>query len=112
MASIVSICNLALSNVGKPSISDLNEGSAEAKACKQFYEHVRDTLLQAFPWRFAGKTQALAEVTNDKPNRWQFAYARPTDCLKFGRVVDDQFADYMPSNGDGLVFQGGFAYAI
>lgn len=82
MASIVSICNLALSNIGKGNINALNEASAEAKACNQFYEHCRDLLLQSYPWRFAGKTQALAELTNDKPGAWGYAYTRPNDCLK------------------------------
>jgi hypothetical protein len=82
MTSVVSICNLALSNLGKDNINDLSEASAEAKACNQFYEHVRDTLLQSYPWRFAGKTASLAEVTNDKPGAWGYAYRRPNDCLK------------------------------
>lgn len=81
MASIVSICNLALSNIGKMNISALSEPGAEAKACNQFYEHCRDILLQAYPWRFAGKTVALAELTNDKPGAWAHAYTRPNDCL-------------------------------
>lgn len=81
MASDVSICNLALSNIGKTNINDTNERGAEAKACRQFYDHVRDTLLQLYPWRFAGKTAALAEVVNDKPG-WRHAYKRPVDCIK------------------------------
>ncbi|CAA2140449.1 hypothetical protein [Hyphomicrobium sp. ghe19] len=82
MASVVSICNLALSNIGKQNIQSLDEPGAEPRACKQFYEHSRDTLLQVYPWRFAGKTESLAEVANDKPGRWARAYKRPVDCLK------------------------------
>lgn len=82
MSSEVYICNLALSNLGKTNISDLSEPTAEARACNQFYAHTRDTLLQAYPWRFAGKTVSLAEVPNDKPGAWRYAYRRPTDCLK------------------------------
>lgn len=82
MTSVVSICNLALSNLGKENINDLAEATAEARACRQFYEHVRDTLLQVYPWRFAGKTAALAELTNDKPGEWGYSYTRPNDCLK------------------------------
>lgn len=82
MASKIFICNLALSNIGKDNINALTEQSAEARACNQFYDHARDTLLQAYPWSFAGKTQALAQVTNDKPGQWGYAYKRPTDCLK------------------------------
>lgn len=82
MSSVVSICNLALSNIGKDNINALTEATAEARACNQFYEHVRDIMLQAYPWRFAGKTASLAELTNDKPGAWGYAYKRPTDCLK------------------------------
>lgn len=82
MASVVSICNLALSNIGKDNISALSEATAEARACNQFYEHTRDLLLQGYPWRFAGKTASMAELTNDKPGAWGYAYRRPNDCLK------------------------------
>ena len=82
MASKIFICNLALSNVGKANISSMTEDSAEARACNQFYDHTRDLLLQSYPWNFAGKTQALGQITNDKPGQWAYAYTRPTDCLK------------------------------
>lgn len=82
MASVVEICNLALSNIGADSIASVDEAGAEAKACRQFYDITRDTLLQAYPWSFAGKTQALAELLNDKPGQWGYAYTRPNDCLK------------------------------
>ena len=82
MASVVSICNLALSNIGKDNINALTDAGAEARACSQFYKHTRDMMLQAYPWRFAGGTVSLAQVTNDKPGQWGYAYQRPTDCLK------------------------------
>lgn len=82
MTSVVSICNLALANIAKKDINSLTEASAEARACNRFYEVTRDILLQAYPWRFAGKTQSLAQLTNDKPGAWAYAYRRPTDCLK------------------------------
>ena len=82
MVSIVSICNLALSNLGSDTINSLSEPTTEARVCNQFYEHTRDTLLQAYPWRFAGKTQSLAELTNDRAGQWGYAYKRPNDCLK------------------------------
>lgn len=97
MASVVSICNLALSNVGKTNISALTEASAEARACNQFYEHVRDVMLQVYPWRFAAKTASLAEVTNDKPGSWEYAYSRPTDCLKV-RWLRSEYSETEPTN--------------
>lgn len=91
MASVVSICNLALSHIGKNNINALTEPTAEARACQQFYAHSRDTLLQVYPWRFAGKTASLAEITNDKPGQWGYAYKRPQDCLKV-RWVRPQYS--------------------
>jgi hypothetical protein len=82
MASVVSICNLALTNLGKTKINALDEPTAEARACNQFYEHTRDMLLQGYPYRFARKTLALAEIANDKAGKWRYAYKRPIDCLK------------------------------
>lgn len=91
MASVVSICNLALSNLGKTNIADIRERSTEARLCRQFYDHVRETLLSVYPWRFAGKTASLAQVTNDKPGQWAYAYSRPNDCLKV-RWVRPQYS--------------------
>ncbi len=83
MTSVVAICNLALTvHLGKKNISDLDEGSAEARACKQLYDHTLSLMLQSYPWRFAGKTASLAQVTNDKVGEWAYAYSRPNDCLK------------------------------
>lgn len=95
MTSIVSICNLALANLGKTDINDLAEPTAEARACNRFYNHTLDLLLQAYPWRFAGRTQALAELTNDKPGEWKRAYARPVDCLKV-RSIAPQYSEDDP----------------
>lgn len=108
MASVVSVCNLALVNVGKPTISDINERSTEARACKQFFSHALDTLLESYPWTVAGKTAAVAQKSvNEKNGLWRYAYELPTDCLKvrsirpqysqseaFGRLYDmDDFGD-------------------
>lgn len=112
MASIVSICNIALSNLGKDNIAALTDSGAEARACNQFYDHVRDTLLQAYPWSFAGKTASLAEVTNDKAGTWLYAYRRPTDCLKVRYVrpaySENDPTDYSAAKADAF----GFAHEI
>jgi hypothetical protein len=112
MSSIVSICNLALSNLGKDNISALTDEGAEAKACNQFYDHVRDTLLQVYPWNFAGKSASLAEVTNDKAGQWRYAYRRPTDCLKIRYVrpqyIADDPNDYSAAQTDAF----GFAHEV
>jgi hypothetical protein len=111
MSSVISICNLALSNIGKSDIQDIDEASAEAKACKQFYEHTRDVLLQSYPWRFATITAALASVTNTKADRWEYAYQRPNDCLKVIRITDVYDLPYSASDGS-LIIAGAHAYHI
>ncbi len=111
MSSVVAICNLALGHLGKDDITSIDEASAEAKACKKFYQITLDVALQAYPWRWARTTEALAQVlTNTKENKWLYAYQRPSDCLKVIRVVDESLADYMPS-GDGVLL-GGHKYEI
>lgn len=90
MASVVEICNLALSNLGKGvPISALDEASEEARQCNQHYEHARDWLLQQFEYQFARKVQALAGLTNDWGERWGYRYSKPNDCLKIIRIVPE-----------------------
>lgn len=96
MASVVSICNLALSNIGKDNIQALTDAGAEARACSQFYEHTRDVLLQGYPWRFAGATVSLAEVANNRLGKWSYAYARPNDCMK-ARWVRPAYSEDEPA---------------
>lgn len=110
MSSVVFICNLALTNLAKPDIEDINEDSSEARACKQYYEHVRDMLLQAAPWRFAAKTVSLAEVTNDKPGDWLHAYQRPTDCLKV-RYIRPEYSE-TPSTDTPPPGEYGYPYEL
>lgn len=111
MASVVSICNLALSNIGKDNINALSDAGAEARACQQFYEHTRDLLLQSYVWRFAGKTLSLAEVTNDKPGAWAYAYRRPTDCLKI-RYVRPEYSETEIDLSDAKLDNFGIAHEV
>lgn len=81
MASEVGICNLALAHLtNKANISALNEQSAEAQYCSQFYPIARDQMLASHTWDFCTKRAALSLLTNDVDS-WAFAYGRPGDCL-------------------------------
>lgn len=93
MPSITDICNIALSHVGKPTINDPDDQSEEARQCKLHYGPTKDSLLQSYPWRFATKVQALGQVTNDWSSRWEYAYQRPTDCLKIIRIIPESDID-------------------
>lgn len=77
----IDVCNLALFNVGSSQqINDLDERTAEAKACKRLYASVRDSCLQRHWWSFAKKRHVLAEL-NRTITGWDFVYSLPHDYL-------------------------------
>lgn len=87
-ASLIDICNAALSHCGiRSRIAAIDEGSAEANACRTHFAMVRDATLRAFDWNFARLTVSLAELTNP-PKRWAHKYALPIDCLRL-RYLND-----------------------
>lgn len=87
MASVVEICNRALSNIGNSrSINSLEEASKEAGECSLHYEACRDSVLADFDWNFATKRLALAD-TNTPPPDWAYAYRYPTDCVRITAIM-------------------------
>lgn len=82
------ICNMALSNIGKGVIENMEEGVENARACKLFYEPTRRECLRSFPWGFAHRVERLAVVDVDVPG-WDFAYAYPDKCLMIRNVASD-----------------------
>lgn len=54
MASVIEICNRALSNIGNSrSINSLTEASKEAGQCSLHFDSCRDAALADFDWNFA-----------------------------------------------------------
>jgi len=88
-SSKTEICNIALSHLGiAKEVANIDtESSAEASACRRFYEMARDETLRDFNWPFATKFAALALVEEDPTDEWSFSYRYPTDCLKVRRVL-------------------------
>jgi hypothetical protein len=89
MASIIQICNMALSHIGAgPLISSIDppDGSVEAGYCATFYDLARTELLEPGNWAFSLKRAQLAELTNAS-EAWTYAYALPSDCLRALRVL-------------------------
>ena len=96
MASVVDICNIALSRLGdEASVTSIDppEGSAQSEHCARWYPLTRDKALQAFPWSFATKTTTLAPLAT-KPCQWEFAYKLPADCL---RIIEVVHPSYVPA---------------
>ncbi|MFQ6256118.1 hypothetical protein ACLMPK_01215 [Yersinia enterocolitica] len=87
MASEIEICNIALSRIGNSrTINGLNEQSKEAAVCSLHYEPCRDSVLSDFPWNFAMKRVALADLGNPPPD-WMFSYRYPTDCMRIIEIM-------------------------
>nr|DAG54475.1 MAG TPA: tail tubular protein [Caudoviricetes sp.] len=89
MASVVTICNLALSRIGdRASISSIDppDGSLQANACSRLYPIALASCLDMHNWSFATRRAKLAKLSysGDKGD-WLFAYALPSDCR---RVID------------------------
>lgn len=90
MASVVDICNLAMSRLGdSANISSIDppESSPQAEYCAQFWPIARDAALEAFPWSFATRRVTLAEVATES-SAWAYAYALPSNCLRVLAVQD------------------------
>lgn len=86
MSSQVTICNQSLLRIGSDTINDIDEESAEAEACKMFYDDVRKSVLRAHPWNFATKTVDLGQDETALTG-WTYAYTLPADCLRAVKIV-------------------------
>lgn len=88
MASVVQICNMALSHIGSDArVSSISppDGSVEAGHCATFYDQARTELLEPGNWNFSLKRASLAQVVNDS-DAWAYAYAKPAACLRALRI--------------------------
>jgi len=94
MASVVQICNMALSHIGSEArVSSISppDGSVEAGHCAMFYDLARTELLEPGNWAFSLKRAPLAEVTNPSTG-WAYAYAKPSNCLRALRILRPSIA--------------------
>jgi hypothetical protein len=88
MASVVGICNIALSNIGDEKISSLTDNNDRARACNLRYEDTRDAVLRAHPWNAATTRVELAASTDTPVWGFTYKYALPSDCLRVLDVYD------------------------
>ena len=89
--STVSICNMALSNIGADStVESLTaDGTAESNACNLWYDWSRLQALAGYDWSFARKRLTLATHSEDPPDGvWAYRYQYPSDCIAFRHIVN------------------------
>ena len=95
MADMITICNLALSKIGEPPISDLEEGSREARAVGLIYAACRDEVMQLRPWTSCVTRTSLSPLSDSPSFEYSYAYVLPSDFIdlvRLGESDDDQIA--------------------
>ena len=93
MASVVSICNSALNQLGAASITALTDNSKNARLCNERYETVRDAVFRAHPWNSLIKRQQLAQDTATPAYGFSYQFTLPSDSLRV-LVIDAYNSDY------------------
>lgn len=82
MASVVDICNYALSKVGENTIISLDEGTPEANRCKALYPLSRDSVLRIHPWNCVIKRARIASSVDDPEWGFDKSFPLPADNLR------------------------------
>jgi hypothetical protein len=98
MASVIDICNRALSRAGaNNTIQDLTEDTAEADLCDRNYASCRDEVLEDYAFNFAQRVVTLAVVSGVTVPGWGYVYRYPIDCL-MARVITDEMGQRLPAD--------------
>ncbi len=80
------IANLALGRIGaRGSISSVNENSPNAKKILMVWDAIFQEVLSERDWKFAKTRQQLQLSPVTPLYSWLFAWALPTDFLRFVR---------------------------
>lgn len=74
--SKIDVCNLALANLGQPSIQSWDDPNERARKCKLFYPVALAETLRAHPWKFAETVEPLAQVDVTLAG-WRYCYKYP-----------------------------------
>lgn len=87
-ASIEAICNMALGFAGLSAwITSIDGTSASAKACKVYYENLRNDLLTEYDWDFASRQALVTAVPRVVMDGWAYQGPLPGDFLKVNSLM-------------------------
>jgi hypothetical protein len=102
MASIVDICNVALSHIGDTAnVTSIAppDGSAQAGYCATFFPVALSAMLETANWGFATVRSTTAPVANPSTT-WLYAYAYPAQVVNLISVLtSDALDDYSQNFG-------------
>jgi hypothetical protein len=91
MASVIEICNIALSILGQKGINSLDELGPEAYACRLHWPHLRDEILRKHPWNCTTKRANLNRLIEVPPFDFDYYHQLPADCLAVLEVVPENY---------------------
>ena len=63
------------------------ERSAEASACRRYFNIARNIILRDFPYSFSRKFATLSLVESDPNSEWSYSYRYPSDCIYFKKIL-------------------------
>lgn len=86
MASVIEVCNQALSHLRAGGINSLEERSVQAQTCKLHFDSARDQMLANTDWPFNHVLKPLALLT-DEIIGWTHIWIYPSDCLHVNALV-------------------------
>lgn len=90
MASIIQMCNRALSRIGiSELVEDLLDRNDRARMCREHYDQCRQEALVDFPWAFAQTVVQLALVSGVTVPGWAYVYRYPANCLRADVLTDE-----------------------
>lgn len=89
MASVVQICNQALTKIGALRITDLLDDTPSARLMSAIYEIKRDAELAAHPWTFAITRAEIPALATAPGFGWLREFTLPADCLRLVEVGED-----------------------
>ena len=113
MASMIDICNLALTHLGEGEIiADLEEGSVNADRCGVYYPIALDQMLERHDWNFATFRTTLALLSDDTGTAWTYSYSVPASYVRAIAVLFPDAKDNDPQpyevetlqNGDLVIY--------
>jgi hypothetical protein len=89
--SVVAIWNLALQRIGVTvRVQAEDEGTVEASSCAICWSTVLDAVLEDFPWPFAKRQVALAELSSVTRVGWEHVYALPADFVQAQAILSEE----------------------
>lgn len=87
--------NAALTRTGFEAITTVPGNTAEGAVAAENYELLVQSILAAYPWKFATATRRLNHLADAPDLPWLHAYQRPADMLELRTVkVDGYTVDY------------------